>query len=233
MASAYALGAPPRPIAVRAVARRRPRVSDDASCSWHRAGGALADAIATDFFPDPTDATHVLAIAAAPPTPASPPTRSTNRRTAARRSTPTPLYVAPAGDQLVGVEIARSDPRIIYVAIAAPGPHPLLARSDDAGATLDDLRPRSRRSARATARIIAVDPVDANVVYLRAIGAGGELLAISRDGGMTFATPITLPGGSLSAFARLASGTVLVAGLLPGDGGTTDGRRRGAPATAA
>ena len=68
-----------------------------------------------------------------------------------------------------------------------------------------------------------MDPVDANVVYLRAIGAGAELLAISRDGGMTFTTPITLAGGSLSAFARLASGTVLVAGLLPGDGGTTAG----------
>jgi hypothetical protein len=40
---------------------------------------------------------------------------------------------------------------------------------------------------------------------------------------MTFATPITLTGGALSAFARLASGTILVAGLVPGEGGTTAG----------
>ena len=40
---------------------------------------------------------------------------------------------------------------------------------------------------------------------------------------MTFTTPISLAGGALSAFARLASGTVLVAGLVPGEGGTTAG----------
>ena len=78
------------------------------------------------------------------------------------------------------------------MSIAAPGPHPALARSDDAGAhwTTFDLEPVDRR---AHARIIAVDPVDANVIYLRVIGPGSELLAVSRDGGMTFTTPITLP----------------------------------------
>jgi len=134
----------------------------------------------------------------------------------------TPLFVASTGDKLVGVEIARTDPRIIYVAIAAPGPHPMLARSDDAGAHWETLDLQPSVGAR-TARIVAVDPADANVVYLRVIGGADESLAISRDGGMSFTTPITLPGGVLSAFARLASGTVLVAGLLPSDGGTTAG----------
>src|SRR5262245_17989787 len=123
---------------------------------------------------------------------------------------------------LTGVEIARADSRVIYLTQVSSGPHPVLARSDDAGAhwTTFDLEPSI--GAR-TVRIIAVDPADANVIYLRAIGAGSELLAVSRDGGTTVATPITLPGGALSAFARLASGTVLVAGLLPGDAGTTSG----------
>jgi hypothetical protein len=198
MASAYALGAPPGDRLYSRSLDVGLGVSDDDSCSWHRAGGALASAIATDYFPDPTDAAHVLAIAA------------------------TPLYVAPAGAELLGVENARGDPRIIYLTMATPGPHPVLARSDDAGAHWATFDIEPSIGAR-TARIIAVDPVDANVIYLRVAGPGVELLAVSRDGGMSFATPLTVTGGALSAFARLASGTVLVAGLVPGEGGTTTG----------
>ena len=48
---------------------------------------------------------------------------------------------------------------------------------------------------------------------------------MTRDGGMTFSTPLTIANGALSAFARLASGTVLVGALmnLPGGGGGTMG----------
>ena len=48
---------------------------------------------------------------------------------------------------------------------------------------------------------------------------------MTRDGGMTFATPLTIANGALSAFARLASGTVLVGALvnLAGGGGGTMG----------
>jgi hypothetical protein len=213
MASTYVLGAPPTD----RLFSRSPDVglaiSDDGSCSWRRAGGVLATAIATDVFPDPSDATHVLAIAG---------DAVYESLDGGDSFAAAPLYAATAGDTLVGVEIARTDARIIYVAEAAPGPHATLARSDDAGAHWETFDLQPWIGAR-TARIVAVDPADANVVYLRAIGAGAELLAVSRDGGMTFATPITLPGGTLSAFARLASGSVLVAGLLPADAGTTAG----------
>ena len=144
MASAYALGAPPGDRLYSLSLDVGLAFSDDDSCSWRRAGGALATAIATDYFPDPTDAAHVLAIVGAAGgrrASARPP--STNRPTAATASPPTPIYVAPAGAELLGVEIARADPRVIYLAIAAPGPHPMLARSDDAGATLDDARHRA------------------------------------------------------------------------------------------
>jgi hypothetical protein len=222
MAASYAIGAPPAELLYARSPDVGLAVSDDASCSWRRAGGALADAIATDVFPDPTDAAHVLAIVGA----AADAGVTTNAVYASTDGGETfgatPVYVAAAGEQLTGVEIARADPRIIYVAIAAPGPHPLLARSDDAGAHWTTADLAAALGAR-TARIVAVDPADADVVYLRAIGAGSELLAVSRDGGATFATPISVPGGALSAFARLASGTVLVAGLLPGEGGTTAG----------
>jgi len=223
MASLYALGAPP---ADRLYSRSLDvglALSDDDSCSWRRAGGALAGAIATDYFPDPTAAPRVLAIVGG----------STDGGTGAAAVYEssdggdsfgaTPLYVAPAGAELLGVEIARSDPRIIYLSMATPGPHPVIARSDDAGAGWATFDIEPSIGAR-TARIVAVDPADAGVIYLRVSGGGGESLAVSRDGGRTFTTPITMPaGGTLSAFARLASGTVLVAGLVPGEGGTTSG----------
>ena len=224
MASLSARGAPP---ADRLYSRSLDvglAVSDDDSCSWQRAGGALAGTIATDYFPDPTAAARVLAIVGATAD------GGTGAAAALYESidgghtfAATPLYVAPAGAELLGVEIARGDPRIIYLSQATPGPHPAIARSDDAGAHWMTFDVEASLGAR-TARIIAVDPADPNVVYLRVSGGGSERLAVSRDGGMTFATPITLPGGgTFSAFARLVSGTVLVAGLLPGEGGTTVG----------
>src|SRR5262245_34208111 len=119
-------------------------VSEDDSCSWHRAGGALAAAIATDYFPDPTAPAHVLATVGAAAD------AGTGAAAAVYESmdgggsfAAAPIYVAPAGDELLGVEIARSDPRVVYLALAAPGPQPLLARSDDAGAhwAMLDLQP--------------------------------------------------------------------------------------------
>jgi hypothetical protein len=226
MAASYALGAPPQELLYARSPEVGLAVSDDGACRWSRAGGALASLIATDVFPDPTDAAHVLAITAAP-TPASDAGAAGDvvweSMDGGETFAAAPLYAGAGSEQLLGVEIARADPRIIYVTIASPGPHATLARSDDAGAHWVTFDLASAIGAR-TARIVAVDPVDPNVIYLRAIGAGAELLAVSRDGGMSFTTPIAVPGGgALSAFARLASGTVLVAGLIPGDGGTTAG----------
>jgi len=223
-ASTYALGAPPQEFLYALSPDVGLATSDDMSCRWLRAGGALAGVIATDVFADPSDSAHVVAIAPSAPTAdaAVGPDAVFESSDGGQTFAATPVYAATAGDQLLGVEIARADARVIYVTTASPGPHPVLARSDDAGAhwATFDLAPSI--GAR-VARIVAVDPVDPNVIYLRAIGAGEELLAVSRDGGMTFATPVRVPGGTLSAFARLASGTVLVAGLLPGDAGTTTG----------
>ncbi len=76
--------------------------SDDESCSWQRAGGALdAARRVSDFFVDPSDPMRVLA--AATPVDATAAARrrrrSSLRPTVARRSTPTPLYTAPAARQ--------------------------------------------------------------------------------------------------------------------------------------
>jgi hypothetical protein len=220
MASGYARGAPPGDRLYSLSLDVGLAFSDDDSCSWRRAGGALATASATDYFPDPTDAAHVLAIVG-PQADGGLGAATVHESTDGGNSfAAAPLFVADAGAELLGVEIARADPRVIYLAIAAPGPHPMLARSADAGATWTMLDIEPSLGARRP-RVIAIDPVDPDVIYLRVLGAGVELLAVSRDAGVSFATPITLTGGVLSAFARLASGTVLVAGLMPSDGGLT------------
>jgi hypothetical protein len=222
MASLYGLGAPPGDRLYSRSLDVGLAVSDDDSCSWRRAGGALAAAIATDYFPDPTSAARVLAIVGAAGDGGTGAAAVYESTDGGDSFAATPLYVALAGAELLGVEIARSDPRVIYLSSATPGPHPTIARSADAGASWVTFDIEPSIGAR-TARIVAVDPTDANVIYLRVSGAGRESLAVSRDGGMTFTAPITVAGGTLSAFARLASGTVLVAGLVPGDGGSTSG----------
>ena len=188
-------------------------------------GGALANTIATDYFPDPTDArARPRDRAGAARTPASAPTWSTNRSTAARPSTPRRSTSRPRATSWSASRSRAADPRIIYVAIAAPGPHPALARSDDAGATWSTFDLEPSIGAR-TARIIAVDPVDANVVYLRVIGAGVELLAVSRDGGMTL-HDTDHAGGRLAERVR-ASGERNGAGRGPASRRRRHDRRRG------
>ncbi|MES1210443.1 MAG: hypothetical protein ABUS79_31270, partial [Pseudomonadota bacterium] len=93
--------------------------SDDESCTWHTAGGLAPGSTVSDFFVDPSDPAHVLAVAAAP----SDGGVAGARVGAVFTSTDggatfaaDPLYTASAGATIVGVEIARSNPRVIYVA---------------------------------------------------------------------------------------------------------------------
>ena len=200
-------------------------VSDDGSCSWQRAGGALAAAAASDYFVDRSDADRVLAVAAGRDADGGVLPQSVYLSTDGGTTFgAAPLYTAPAMTNVVGVEIAASDPSVVYVAMYGygngPALHPALVRSADGGATWTprdveaDLGPHELR-------ILAVDPDDPNLVYLRVIAAGQESLVVTRDGGATFSTPLQVSNGTLSAFARLASGTVLVGALvsLPGGGG--------------
>jgi MYXO-CTERM domain-containing protein len=202
--------------------------SDDGSCGWQSAGGALAGLRISDFFPDASDPTHVLA-AAAPLTDDGGTGASSVYVSTDGGATfgATPLYTALAGAVIVGIEIARSNPQIIYLTtytVGSAGYDPVLVRSLDGGGTwtpIDLLAPVGA----ARVYILAVDPADANLVYLRASGATSETLSVTRDGGTTFATPLTVANGAVSAFARLASGTVLVGALinLAGGGGATMG----------
>ena len=149
MANAYTVGAPPadRFYALSLVTGLS--FSDDESCGWQRAGGALAGQTVSDFFTDPSDPKRVLAAA-------SPVTDGGGAAVTAvyeldrwrcdlRR--PSTLCRA-AGAAIVGIEIAKSDPQVIYltyVTVTGAGYDPVLVRSADGGAhwTPIDLLPRS------------------------------------------------------------------------------------------
>jgi len=183
--------------------------SDDGACTWTPAGGALATARATDVFPDPSDPGRVLAIGSERGDARTP--QSLFVSSDGGVTFGPALYSAPVDGGLLGVESARSRPATIYLSMyTTPGVHPVLVRSDDGGASFStmDLGPVLGDNG---FRIIAVDPEDPQRLYLRVTEDLGEKLAVTRDGGATFSEPVGTDD-VLTAFARLASGTVLVAG---------------------
>ena len=233
MANVYAIGAPP--VAAGGVGDRFYALSpleglaysDDESCSWTGAGGALAGQAVSDFFPDPTNPQRVLAAAApagdggAGVVPAVYLSMDGGATFGA-----TPVFTAPASAALVGIEIARSDPNVIYLAYVlttASGYDSRLVRSSNGGqswsAPIDLVAPLGP----ALVRILAVDLADANRVYLRTSTVTADGVAVTPDGGSTYVTPITISNGSVTAFARLASGSVLVGAAINAPGGATTG----------
>ncbi|HVY39775.1 MAG TPA: hypothetical protein VHM31_17680 [Polyangia bacterium] len=199
--------------------------SDDESCTWQTAAGLPAGAAVSDFFVDPSDPAHVLAVVVAPSdggvAGAGEVLASSD---GGRTFGAAPLYRAAAGATIVGVEIARSNPRVVYVATyttTATGPAPVLSRSADAGGSWTSTPLASVGAA--IVRILAVDPQDSDVIYLRVLAAAGDAVAVARNGGATVAVPVTFARGQLSAFARLSSGTILVGALIFTDAGGTDG----------
>jgi hypothetical protein len=202
--------------------------SDDNSCSWQRSGGALSTLVASDFFVDRGNPERVVAVASTVDrdTLEVGPDLVVESNDAGTTFGETPLYEAPADANVVSIEIARSDPMIVYVALfRTPGRHPHLLRSDDGGRTWVD-RDLEAGIGAFEFRILTVDPDDPNVLYLRVVAPGMEHVAVTRDGGMTFTMPVTITGpfgGGLSSFLRLASGTVLAGGFLTIEGGGMNG----------
>jgi hypothetical protein len=190
--------------------------SDDDSCGWTVARAAGATSTYFDAFPDPTNVNRVLAVAAT--------SNDAGVSYAVLESSdggatfgPT-RYSAAQGDNITGVEIAKSAPQTIYVAMTSgPTFAPKLARSTNGGTTwqVDDL---SAKLATKTTliRIVAVDPTNADRVYLRTHSPAGDAFAVAIAGasGFTVTTPLTFPDGILSAYARLASGTIVLAAVV-------------------
>jgi hypothetical protein len=208
--------------------------SDDGGCSWALAAGLVPGSIVVDAFPDPTDARRVWSIVSASGSKTVPDQVFLSQD--GGDTLGTSVYQAPVGALLTGVESSKSDPATVYAAMYLPIPAadypvqtPVLLRSHDGGQTWSSTEITAGVGPNEFA-IMAVDPADSQVLYLRVFDAASDEVAITKDGGMTFTTPITLPtSGEITAFARLSSGTLLVAGLVDdspvgyrsADGGTS------------
>ena len=180
--------------------------SDDNSCGWQVAGGAVAGQSITDAYLDPISGTRVLAIGVANQI------YSLFPSTDAGTTFGPALYQAPAGTTMNGVEIAQSDGNVVYLAMRTSAGAPLLARSSDAGAhfTVNDL---GASLGTGLLRIIAIDPQDPNRVLMRFLGQEDQSLALTVDGGMTATKPVTI-NGDFNSYTRLPSGTILVSGVV-------------------
>jgi photosystem II stability/assembly factor-like uncharacterized protein len=221
----------------------------DGGCTWTRATGSVANEAAGDVFIDANDPKFVVGIA----------TDFIGARMArihksvdGGRSFTGPSYET--ANRLTGVEIAQSDPSVIYATEMQDGAtqavHAFLLKSVDRGATWSP--PQVLNVPAGTeASIATVDPRDANKVYLRLLNfdTNTDSIALTTDAGQTLPPPdsFTIPGPTtFSAFLVAADGT-LFAGTTSSDlyaapQGTTDfskllgprarclGQRQGSPA---
>lgn len=193
--------------------------SDDRACGWTAAGGLLANAGgglgASDFWVDRTVPDRLLA---ADVTCCAGDGQRVHRVIESRNGGATfdrILFQADPGATISGVESARSSPDTIYVTlggappVAGGPPPPELARTVDGGATWRAIDLTAALGP-GTIRLVAVDPIDPNKVFLAWSHLDGEALVSTADGGLT-AHPILAPSGIMKAFLRLADGTILVA----------------------
>lgn len=214
--SLFQMGAPPTD-AIFAVTPLGLLSSSDGACHFAVAQSDGAAVAVVDAFPDPIDPSRVLAIGVRHDDGGTQSMTLIESRDAGL-TFGAPLYAAPAGSILTGVEIARADPNVIYLAQltyepaqdgGAPTPNPFILRSSDGGATFRSFD-ASPGVGGQTLRIAAIDPISVDIVYFIAAGAGPESLAISDDGGATLRVAVTHPT-KLSAFVRRASGTLILA----------------------
>lgn len=227
-ATLYQFGPPPAN-RLFAVSNKGVIASDDVGCSWSAAAGLAPGVAPLDVFADPTDASRVYAVAPASTDPGA--VQEVRRSSDGGRTFDTVAYSAAANDNVSGVEVARSAPQTITLTLTSGAAFtPKVAQSTDGGGhwTLHDLS-ASLPAGTYSISLIAVDPTNPQKLFLRARSSAGEVLAVSADGGATAAVPVSLPDGALTAFTRLDSGTLVVAGVQGSDdvafrskdGGTT------------
>ena len=238
-ANLYSMGAPPLD-RIFAVGPAGLAHSDDEGCTWALASGLAASSFFVDAFPDPTDSRRVWMIV------------SSSGRTASDQvflssdagdTMGSAMFAAPSGAILTGVESARSDPQTVYATMLLPNmgadlaPQlPALARSNDGGRTWSTFDATGAVGT-SELRIMSVDPDDSQTLYLRSVGPFAESVVLSVDGGVTLTTPLSIESGMITAFARLASGALVVSAMVANtpvayrsaDGGKTFVELPGAP----
>ena len=109
------------------------------------------------------------------------------------------------------IDVAPSKPSRLYLTATPDGRGPLahLFRSDDGGATLTELSTALAVDARLF--VSAVDPKNADRLYVRALSAKGSEVLLSTDGGKTLKSVLHVKG-AMFGFAQTPDGSILYAG---------------------
>jgi len=182
--------------------------SSDVACTWPISTGSVSGQVVSDFFPDPTDATFVLAVAIA--------SNGASYIVASHDGGTTfgdpHLYDTP--DLLTGVEIARSKRGVVYATSVSTSGASFLA-STNFGASGSWTSTVITRQGGTQPRILAIDPVDEKTVYLRLLTGPSDSIAMTTNGGQSFQTILTI-SGQLSSFVRAGDGAIYA--------GTRDGQ---------
>jgi len=197
------------------------RRSADVACTWPASSGSVAGSVVSDVFADPTDPGFVLAILAA---------INGSSIVASRDGGTTfgaPLYTT--SDLVTSVESARSARGVVYATKVGIRGGATLLRSADWGTTWNTMA--TLAGAGTQPSILAIDPADANTVYLRLLAGANDSMAITTDGGQTVQVALTV-SGAFTSFLRATDGA-LYAGQLEGNlyvrpaGATSFARRSG------
>jgi hypothetical protein len=189
--------------------------TDDLACTWQTPDPP--DPFIYDVFPDPSTIDRYLL--AVDRVAGGTNTNVIVESTDAGHSLGKVLFTAPAGMEVGTLEVARSDPRVIYATmykLDGQGPNQV-ARTTDGGQSWTVVTPVSTIG-KHDLWIAAVDPENPRKMFLRVLtGDGLEKLALTEDGGDTMTTPLE-SDGLLTSFVRLPDGTVLVGALSVADG---------------
>ena len=180
--------------------------SSDVACTWPISTGSVGGRLVVDMFPDPGDASFVLAIVV---------TSSGSFIVASHDGGKTfdPPHLYDTADLLTGVEIARSRPGVVYAtSISTNGKVATFLASTNSGLTWTPTI--LAVPAGTQARILAIDPADEKKVYLRLLAGVSDAVSITADGGVSFRTALSI-SGQFSSFLRATDGSLL-AGTLDG-----------------
>lgn len=184
--------------------------SDDDSCGWQAAGGALSDVLPYAFAVDPSSSQRVYVIGV--PRDDLRGGDSIYVSNDGGLSFAPPVFTAAPRSALLNILVTPSRPNRLFATLfSTPQNHPSLLRSDDAGQHWEEVADLAEALGENPFELLAIDPLDENKLYARILGASAETLAISDDGGLSFVQSVSIPG-KLNAFLQLESGTLLVAG---------------------
>jgi photosystem II stability/assembly factor-like uncharacterized protein len=120
-----------------------------------------------------------------------------------------PVYTT--GSLLTGAEEAQSQSSVAYATtISASGDVATLLRSNDGALTWTPFDLAIAQFAQPS--ILAIDPLDENTVYLRVTTGLTDSIVVTKDGGSTFTTLLTI-NDNFRAFLRAGDGTLYAATL--------------------